>query len=57
MGDFLDQVMSHLQAMPGAEGNLSVKVHVKAPNGIDDATAQVLLKNSRSLKVDNRTLY
>jgi hypothetical protein len=31
MGDFLDEVMSHLQALPGAEVNLSVEVHVKVP--------------------------
>ena len=57
MGDFLDEVMSHLQALPGAEVNLSVEVHVKVPNGIDDATARVVLENSRSLKVDNPQMY
>lgn len=57
MGDFLDEVLSHLQALPGAEVNLSVEVHVKAPNGIDDATARVVLENSRSLKVDNPQMY
>ena len=57
MGDFLDEVLSHLQALPGAEVNLSVEVHVKAPNGIDDATARVVLENSRSLKVDNPQIY
>jgi hypothetical protein len=57
MGDFLDEVLSHLQALPGAEVNLSVEVHVKAPDGIDDATARVVLENSRSLKVDNPQIY
>jgi predicted AAA+ superfamily ATPase len=57
MGDFLDEVLSHLQALPGAEVNLSVEVHVKAPNGVDDATARVVLENSRSLKVDNPQVY
>jgi hypothetical protein len=57
MGDFLDEVMSHLQALPGAEVNLSVEVHVKVANGIDDATARVVLENSRSLKVDNPQMY
>jgi len=57
MGDFLDEVMSHLQALPGAEVNLSVEVHVKVPNGIDDATARVVLENSRSLKVDSPQMY
>ncbi len=57
MGDFLDEVLSHLQAVPGAEVNLSVEVQVKAPNGIDDATARVALENSRSLKVDNPQMH
>ena len=57
LGDFLDEVMSHLQALPGAEVNLSVEVHVKAPNGIDDQTARMVLENSRSLKVDNPQIY
>jgi hypothetical protein len=49
--------MSHLQALPGAEVNLSVEVHVKVPDGIDDATARIALENSRSLKVDNPQVY
>jgi hypothetical protein len=57
MGDFLDEVMSHLQALPDAEVNLSVEVQVKVPEGIDDATARVVLENSRSLKVDNPQVY
>jgi hypothetical protein len=57
MGDFLDEVMSHLQALPGAEVNLSVEVEVKVPEGIDDATARVVLENARSLKVDNPQVY
>ncbi len=43
MGDFLDEVMSHLQALPDAEVNLSLEVHVKAPQGIDEATARIVL--------------
>ncbi len=57
MGDFLDEVMSHIQALPSAEVNLSVEVHVKVPAGIDDATARIVLENSRSLKVDNPQIY
>lgn len=57
MGDFLDEVMSHLQALPSAEVNLSVEVHVKVPEGIDDATARIVLENCRSLKVDNPQIY
>jgi hypothetical protein len=57
MGDFLDEVMSHLQALPGAEVDLSLEIQVTAPQGIDDATARIVLENSRSLKVDNPQIY
>lgn len=57
MGDFLDEAMSHLQALPGAEVNLSVEVQVKVIDGIDDATARVVLENSRSLKAENPQIY
>jgi predicted AAA+ superfamily ATPase len=57
MGQFLEEVMSHLQALPGAEVNLSVEVHVKALNGIDDQTARIVLENAAALKLDNPQLY
>ncbi|MFM9087078.1 MAG: ATP-binding protein, partial [Cyanobium sp.] len=57
MGQFLEEVMSHLQALPGAEVNLSVEVHVKAPSGIDDQTARIVLQNAADLKLDNPQVY
>jgi len=57
MGDFLDEVMSHLQALSGAEVNMSVEVQVKVPDGIDDQTARIVLENCRSLKIANPQLY
>jgi predicted AAA+ superfamily ATPase len=57
MGQFLEEVMSHLQTLPAAEVNLSVEVHVKAPNGIDDQTARIVLENAAALKLDNPQLY
>lgn len=57
MGQFLEEVMSHLQTLPGAEVNLSVEVHVKAPNGIDDQTARIVLENAAALKLDNPQVY
>lgn len=57
MGDFLDEAMSLLQALPGAEVNLSVEVQVKVIDGIDDATARVVLENSRSLKAEKPQIY
>jgi len=57
MGGFLDEVMSHLQALPGAEVNMSVEVQVKVPDGIDDATVRIVLENSRSLKANDSQIY
>ena len=45
-GDFLEEVISHLQALPDAEFNLSVEVLVKGPNGIDDAIARIVPENA-----------
>ena len=55
--EFMDEVMSHLQALPDSEIEMSVEVQVKAPNGIDDDTALIVLENSTSLKVDNPQIY
>ena len=57
MGDFLDEVMRHLQVLSGAEVNLSVEGQVKVPDGINDQTARIVLENSRSLKIANPQLY
>jgi hypothetical protein len=55
--DFLEEVISHLQALPNAELNLSVEVLVKAPDGIDYAIARIVPVNARSLKIDNPPIY
>ncbi len=55
--EFMVEVMSHLQALPDSEIEMSVEVQVKAPNGIDDDTARIVLENSTSLKIDNPQIY
>ncbi|SBO44248.1 DUF499 domain-containing protein [Cyanobium sp. NIES-981] len=57
MGQFLDEVMSHLQALPGAEIEMSLEVQARVPNGIAEATARIVLENSAALKVDKPGLY
>ena len=57
MGHFLDEVMSHLQSLHDADVNLSVEVHVKVPDGIDNATARIVDENARSLKVFNPQMF
>ena len=57
VGKFLVAVMSHLQALPGVEIEMSLEVKVRAPGGIDEATARIVLENSSALKVDKPGLY
>ena len=54
---FMDEVMSHLQALTDSEINMSVEVEVKAPNGIDNETIRIVIENSAALKVDNPQVY
>jgi hypothetical protein len=57
VGKFLDEVMSHLQALPGVEIEMTLEVQVRAPGGIDEATARIVLENSAGLKVEQPGLY
>jgi len=57
MSAYMEEVISHLQALPGAEISLTLEVQATAAGGIDEATARVLLENSMALKVDKPGLY
>ena len=57
MSTFMEEVMSHLQALDGADVEMTLEVQVKAPSGIDEQTARIVLANSVALKVDNPGLY
>jgi len=57
VGKFLDEVMSHLQALPGVNIEMTLEVQVRAPGGIDEATARIVLENSAALKVEQPGLY
>jgi hypothetical protein len=57
MGQFLDEVMSHLQAQPGAEIEMTLEVQARVPDGISETTARIVLENSAALKVDKPGLY
>ena len=57
MSTFMEEVMSHLQALDGAEVEMTLEVQVKAPGGIDEQTARIVLENSAALKVENPGLY
>ena len=49
--------MSHLQALPGSEIEMSIEVLVKVDEGIDKETARIVIENSNALDVDNPEIY
>jgi hypothetical protein len=57
MSAFVEEVMSHLQALPGAQIEMTLEVQVNAPGGIDESTARIVLENSAALKVEKPGLY
>jgi predicted AAA+ superfamily ATPase len=57
MSAFMEEVMSHLQALPGAQIEMTLEVQVNAAGGIDEQTARIVLENSAQLKVDKPGLY
>jgi len=57
MSAFMEEVMSHLQALPGAQIEMTLEVQVNAAGGIDEQTARIVLENSAHLKVDKPGLY
>jgi len=54
---FMDEVMSHLQALPGSEIDITLEINVKNENGIDKQTARIIAENSITLKVDNPEIF
>jgi hypothetical protein len=57
MSTFVEEVMSHLQALPGVQIEMTLEVQVNAPGGIDEQTARIVLENSAALKVEKPGLY
>jgi len=57
MSAFMDEVMSHLQALPCAQIEMTLEVQVNASGGIDEQTARIVLENSAQLKVDQMGVY
>ena len=53
----MSEVMSHLQALPGSEIDITLEVNVKNKNGIDKQTARIILENSITLKIDNPEIF
>ena len=57
MSAFMEGVMSHLQALPSAQIEMTLDGQVNASGGIDEQTARIVLENSAALKVDQPGLY
>lgn len=57
MSTIMEEVMSHLQALDGADVEMTLEAQVSAPAGIDEQTAPIVLENSAALKVENQGLY
>jgi predicted AAA+ superfamily ATPase len=57
MSTFMEEVMSHLQALPGAQIEMTLEVQVNAAGGIDEQTARIVLENSAQLKIAKPGLY
>jgi hypothetical protein len=57
MSAFMEEVMSHLQALPGAQIEMTLEVQVNAAGGIDEQTARIVLENSVQLKIAKPGLY
>ena len=57
MSSFMEEVMSYLQALPGAQIEMTLEVQVNAASGIDEQTARIVLENSAALKVEKPGLY
>ena len=56
MSTFMEEVMSHLQALDGADVEMTLEVQVKAPGGIDEQTARIVLANSAELSGEPRAV-
>ena len=54
---FMSEVMSHLQALPGSEIDITLEINVKNEDGIDEQTARIIVENSITLKVDNPEIF
>ncbi len=57
MSAFMEEVMSHLQALPDTQIEMTLEVQVNAAGGIDEQTARIVLENSAQLKVEKPGLY
>ena len=57
MSAFMEEVMSHLQALPGVEIEMSLEVQANTSGGIDEQTARIVLENSAALNVEKPGLY
>ena len=53
VNNYVQEIIQHLMAVDGSEVELTLEVHVNAPNGIPSGTVRTVSENCRTLKVTN----
>jgi hypothetical protein len=52
-GRIADEVLAHLAALPGAEVNVTLEVHVRVPDGVGDDVIRIVSENANALRFDH----
>ncbi len=52
-GRIADEVLAHLAALPGAQVDVSLEIHVQVPEGVDDDVVRIVTENATALKFDH----
>ena len=48
-----DEVLAHLAALPGADSNVTLEVHVRVAKGAADDVVRIVSENANALKFDH----
>jgi uncharacterized protein len=52
VGSILEEIVDHLEKVPGANIKLTLEVHADLPSGVDDGTIRTVSENCNVLKID-----
>lgn len=50
-GRIAEEIVQHLAGLPGAEVDVTLEIHARAPKGVPEKTVRTVAENSRALKV------
>ena len=51
-GQIGEEVIQHLQALVGADVDVTIEIHASVPDGIPDQVVRTVTENARTLKFD-----